>query len=508
MRERMKSFPFACFSRTCALAGLLGLLPAITAAETNLRTADQMVRQARGWNAAGRHEEARQALVRYLERDSRSVLARLEYARTLSYLRQFAEALIEYQHVLKLEPENLEAQVGVAKVTSWRGEFERALVLYNQILQGTPGLHDALVGKAHTLLWLGRKDEATALFLDALFRNPSDREVRRLLEELGVDAGVALEQARTKAALSAAREPELEPEQEPVQEPALAVLPDEIPLSADGPSAQPEQRPKSAGRIRKKPAGAPAPAADPAAAHASLPAPLLMHTATVLILLAGGALAYRTRLVLAGRAEMRRRPLPDFRRPYELPPSSLPLEVKPQTPAKAENTSPAEQTEKPADAAAPAEPAPRPRPETLLWGRILVVHPDEQVLEFTRRVLSGAGAEVLTLRRGEDALACLEKSRLEKFAYDVLLVNDRLPGGWTGMEIYRWVQQHQPGAERSLMLVHSGQGDTHTRQFLEESGALGLAAPFSVSDLLAITRLALEKARTAKSSIGNPPIVN
>ena len=69
--------------------------------------------------------------------------------------------------------------------------------------------------------------------------------------------------------------------------------------------------------------------------------------------------------------------------------------------------------------------------------------------------------------------------------------------GWTGMEIYRWVKQHQPGAERSVMLVHSGQSDTYTEQFLEESGALGVAAPFNVSDLIAITRLALDKAKAA-----------
>jgi DNA-binding response OmpR family regulator len=133
----------------------------------------------------------------------------------------------------------------------------------------------------------------------------------------------------------------------------------------------------------------------------------------------------------------------------------------------------------------------------MLWGRVLVVHPDEQVLEFTRRVLAGAGAEVLALGRGEDALVRLEKSRQEKSGYDALLVNDRLPGGWTGMDIYRWVKQHQPGAERSVMLVHSGQSDTHTEQFLEESGALGMSAPFNVSDLIAITRLALGKAKTA-----------
>jgi DNA-binding response OmpR family regulator len=91
----------------------------------------------------------------------------------------------------------------------------------------------------------------------------------------------------------------------------------------------------------------------------------------------------------------------------------------------------------------------------------------------------------------------LEKSRQEKSGYDALLVNDRLPGGYTGMEIYRWVKQHQPGAERSVMLVHSGLNDAHTQQFLDESGALGVTAPFNVSDLIAMTRLALDKSKAS-----------
>ncbi len=561
MRERTKSFTFANLLPACALAALLAL-PAIALAETNVRAADQMVRQAKGWNAAGKYEEARAVLVRYLERDSRSVIARLEYARTLSYLREFSAALAEYQHVLALEPHNHEARVGVAKVASFRGEFEKSLFLYNRILEEIPGLHDALVGKAHTLMWLGRKDEATALFLDAWPRNPSDRDVRRMLEELGIDAEAALEEVRKQEA----RRKVL---QDLAPEPTLAVLPDQIPLPADpGPpsasftaQAPPANSSLRAGpRARKKPTSAPPPAplADRSLAQISVPAPLLLQAATLLILLAGGALAYRTHVAFTRK--MRSQPLPRARRPYELPPSSLhadviaevhvgaaapacpaeqssanvakektvqaeqadvgagasaagqssayvatgktvktvqtappekTAEVEPPVKTEAANSEPEKSAQAASEVTAPAGPPPAPaRAETLLWGRVLVVHPDEQVLEFTRRVLVGAGAEVLALRRGEDAMV-----RLEKTTYDALLLNDQLPGGWTGMEIYRWVKQHQPGAERSVMLVHSGL--SHTQQFLEENGAVGVTAPFNVSDIIAITRLALDKARTS-----------
>ncbi len=544
MRERMKSLTFADLLPRCALTVLL-LFPILVMAETNLRAADQIVRQAKGWNAAGKYEGARAALVRYLERDSRSVVARLEYARTLSYLREFTSALAEYQHVLTLEPRNHEARVGVAKVASFRGEFETALLLYNRILEEVPGLHDALVGKAHTLLWLGRKEEATAVFLDAWPRNPSDREVRRMLEELGIDPEVALQEARIQEA-------RLKAASHTLPEPTLAVLPDQIALpevpgwptaERAAPASPVKSAPTSAAQVRRKPAGAPPPAPleGRTPVPVSPPAPLPLQAATLLILLAGGALAYRTHVVFTRRVQVRSRPLPVTRPPFQLPPSSLFAEAiaaksepaaqavpkaTPKPAAKIEPAVAAAPTEKTQDAdagtnataraaepssteapkvAAPAKvappnptpPAPPTRPDTLLWGRVLVVHPDEQVLDFTRRVLAGAGAEVLALRRGEDALVRLEKSHAEHSTYDALLVNDRLPGGWTGMEIYRWVKQHQPGAERSLMLVHSGEDDTHTQQFLEESGALGVTAPFNVSDLIAMTRLALDKSKAA-----------
>lgn len=568
MRERLNSLTFSTLLQACALAAIL-MLPVVLLAESNLRAADQIVRQAKAWNSAGKYEEARDALVRYLERDSRSVVVRLEYARTLSYLRQFPEALAEYQHVLKLEPENLEARVGVASVASWRGQFENALNLYRQILAENPGLHDALVGKAHTLVWLGRKDEAIAVFLEALVRNPSDRDVRRMLDELDVDVDAALSAAQRKAALSVRPEPQLAvlppilPEELWV---VMPTLPDPPAVAAAHVAEQhaavaAEKQVKPPAPASKRVLRAPPPAAPSEAVpvEAVLPAPLLLQAATILIFLAGGALAYHTSL-----AHLRRRPLTFMRKAYELPPSSLCADVKPDTVriekseqaatpevvdtvaaprkekkvAKAENSAPPSQpvvssvaAEPHAEAGVPAAmpnptevgptqpakadslpvkiestkveaertqpPAAPPLPNRLLWGRVLVVHPDEQVLEFTRRVLAGAGADVLALRRGEDALLRLEKSRQEKSGYDALLVNDRLPGGYTGMEIYRWVKQHQPGAERSVMLVHSGLNDAHTQQFLDESGALGVTAPFNVSDLIAMTRLALDKSKAS-----------
>ena len=125
-----------------------------------------------------------------------------------------------------------------------------------------------------------------------------------------------------------------------------------------------------------------------------------------------------------------------------------------------------------------------------LAGRVLVVHPQQAVRDFAQQVLAGAGAEVLVLGRGEDAMV-----RLDRVQYDAIVISDLLPAGWSGREIYRWLERNQPGAERKFVLALADETDAEMQLFLEESRALTISAPFGVSDLLAMTRLAMARSR-------------
>jgi CheY-like chemotaxis protein len=125
-----------------------------------------------------------------------------------------------------------------------------------------------------------------------------------------------------------------------------------------------------------------------------------------------------------------------------------------------------------------------------LAGRVLVVHPQQAVRDFAQQVLAGAGAEVLVLGRGEDAMV-----RLDRVQYDAIVISDLLPAGWSGREIYRWLERNQPGAERKFVLALADEADAEMQLFLEESRALTISAPFGVSDLLAMTRLAIARSR-------------
>ena len=66
------------------------------------------------------------------------------------------------------------------------------------------------------------------------------------------------------------------------------------------------------------------------------------------------------------------------------------------------------------------------RRESLLKGRVLLVEDEEAVLEFERDVLVGSGAQVVALMQLEEV-----KTRLRSETFDAVIMNGKLPGGWS-----------------------------------------------------------------------------
>jgi two-component system NtrC family sensor kinase len=124
------------------------------------------------------------------------------------------------------------------------------------------------------------------------------------------------------------------------------------------------------------------------------------------------------------------------------------------------------------------------RRESVLAGRVLLVEDEEAVLEFERDVLVGAGAEVVTSMSIEDT-----QQRLRTSSFDVIVMNGRMPGGHSAIEIYEWIAKHCPGLEKGLLLTFSSVTDQQTRSFLQEKTVPSLAKPFEVADLISQVRM-------------------
>jgi tetratricopeptide (TPR) repeat protein/CheY-like chemotaxis protein len=490
----------------CAAAQTPTATSAAESADRAPVSAEQTLKRVRELRASGQFAATLEPLERYLALDPRNTVIRLEYARALAVLRRFPEAAREYRRVLETEPQNASAMVGMAKVAAWQGQNQLALETYDRVLAQRPNYYDAVVGKAFLLLWMGRQVEARALFLEAQRQHPNDREVREALASSGAPGDESAEPATPAESAPGAVKatvPESKPPppgeaagptpketRDSTSPPAASIAPQaaaspptaglfpatSVPLNTgDRPALLAREEPpalqhpqeSTASRVRgaRKEAAAtaaavqekprPGPSASPLPARAPTPIPaqlaMLGMVATV-----AGAIAYRT-------LRVRRRPVSlAARHVLELPPSSL---VSPPRPASAGKAG-------------------------ALAGRVVVVHPHEAVRDFAHRALAGAGAEVVALERGDDAVAGLEKRPC-----DAIVVSDHLPLGWSGREIYRWMERNQPGAERSFVLVITGEPDPEMQAFLDESRPLSLVAPFGVSDLLAMTRLAMERSR-------------
>ena len=133
-----------------------------------------------------------------------------------------------------------------------------------------------------------------------------------------------------------------------------------------------------------------------------------------------------------------------------------------------------------------------PRHEQAISGRILLAEDEEAVLEFERDVLAGAGAEVVTSLSGEEL-----QSKLAAESFDSLIVNGKMPGGGTAVEMYRWLAENQPGLEKHVLFTFSGVVEPETRTFLQENQVPYLVKPFEVAELISQARRLLQKTQSA-----------
>jgi PAS domain S-box-containing protein len=140
-----------------------------------------------------------------------------------------------------------------------------------------------------------------------------------------------------------------------------------------------------------------------------------------------------------------------------------------------------------------AEPAsPSSRREQAIEGRVLLVEDEEAVLEFERDVLTGAGAQVVALINVEEA-----KSRLRAESFDAVIMNGRMPGGWSAQDAHRWIGAACPGLEKKLLFTFSSIAESDVRNYLQSNGIPSLVKPFEVVDLISQARRLLQKTQAA-----------
>src|SRR5215469_586249 len=126
--------------------------------------------------------------------------------------------------------------------------------------------------------------------------------------------------------------------------------------------------------------------------------------------------------------------------------------------------------------------------DSVLNCRILLVDDEDSVLEFEREALAGAGAEVVALRDGQQAI-----EQLQRHSFDVLIFDGKMPGSFNGIELCHWLSSHRSDLLRRVVLTVSNAGDPALTECLRAYEVHCLSKPFEVAALFAICRAVLER---------------
>jgi len=154
--------------------------------------------------------------------------------------------------------------------------------------------------------------------------------------------------------------------------------------------------------------------------------------------------------------------------------------ILPVTPADPARSAPATSTARPRDSSAP------------LHATILVVEDEYTILELQMAILASVGATAVGVATGEEAL-----QQLQRREYQLVITDLRLPGGFSGQELFRWIEKNRPALSRRVLFVTGDSASESTRAFLEQSGRRYLMKPFSVEDYVQAIRETLDGLRSA-----------
>ena len=80
------------------------------------------------------------------------------------------------------------------------------------------------------------------------------------------------------------------------------------------------------------------------------------------------------------------------------------------------------------------------------------------------------------------SLAAEAIQKLQVETYDLIISDIRMPG-LSGIQLYAWIQAHQPAMTRRILYTTGDSFDPETREFLDRSRLPNLGKPFDLKKL-------------------------
>lgn len=131
------------------------------------------------------------------------------------------------------------------------------------------------------------------------------------------------------------------------------------------------------------------------------------------------------------------------------------------------------------------------RRESKLEGCALLMDDEDAILDLEREVLTAAGLSVSIAGTPDEALELLKQR-----SFDLVLMDSKMPGSATSIDVFRWIQAQRPEMLPRVVLVLSNVSDPTIRPLADAAKSFCLVKPFEVTDLLAMVRKVLQQTET------------
>ena len=111
--------------------------------------------------------------------------------------------------------------------------------------------------------------------------------------------------------------------------------------------------------------------------------------------------------------------------------------------------------------------------------RLLIIEDDVNIAESCSELLANKGCHVKTVYNTTDA-----RQALRKESFDVIIMDLKMPGEMTGMQLYEWMASCNPVLQRRVILTTGDVLSPESKEFIEKHSVTVVPKPFHFEDLI------------------------
>lgn len=116
---------------------------------------------------------------------------------------------------------------------------------------------------------------------------------------------------------------------------------------------------------------------------------------------------------------------------------------------------------------------------TLSGLRVLLVEDEVSIAESCHEYLTGKGCHVTSVLSAKDAVLALQKEH-----FHIVIMDLKMPGEMSGIQLYEWMMCHVPSLKGKVILMTGDILSPESRTFIEKNNIKVVPKPFQFNDLI------------------------